>query len=248
MKDRIPKDKSFQYYDGSVWEGYSPKQMKYLYPQGGYSVAGEVLKKRGGDRSNFITSQKEERLYIQPPGTYPKPFYKSSVFLPYKDTFVVAKKRNLTFFLLSCATIMCVVMATVLIYSYWQNKPDIDPGASKYSAGLERPEEMDTSSILVPGYDDWSMQAETDKIYIALLNPEDNPCYFKFTVTLDEDKEVLFQTKLVPPGNAVKEVELPYILKQGIYPVTVTIESYSLNDPRQKLNGADVKTRIIAVK
>ena len=58
----------------------------------------------------------------------------------------------------------------------------------------------------------------------------------------------MFQTKLVPPGSAVKEVKLPYILKQGIYPVTVTIESYSLNDPHQKLNGADVKTRIIAVK
>lgn len=143
--------------------------------------------------------------------------------------------------------VVCAICA-FFILNYFEGKLDIDPRASKYKSELKRPESFETSSILVPGYDDWSMKAGTDKVYMALLNPEDNPCYFKFIITRDDNKEVLFKTKLVPPGSALKKIELPYKLKQGIYPITVEIKSYSINDISKEMNGAEVKTRIIAIK
>lgn len=249
MKEKLPKDKSFRYYDGSVWNGYSPKQIKSKYPQGGYVVAGEVQKKKGKDETYVVRNKTEDKLYLQPPGTYRWPIYRNGVFLSYKkDTFILAKKLNLRLFLISLAAIVCIILAVVFAAKYFEGRPDIDPGASKYKSEVKRPAGMESSSILVPGYDDWSMRAGSDKIYIALMNPESNPCYFKFTITRDDNHKVLFQTKLVPPGTAVTQVTLPYALKQGIYPITVNIKSYSLDDPSKEMNGADVKTRIIAIK
>lgn len=249
MKEKRPKDKSFQYYDGSVWNGYSPKQMKSKYPQGGYAVAGEVLKKKGRNESYVVRNNADEKLYLQPPGTYRWPIYRNGVFLAYKkDTFIAAKKLNLPLFFISFAAVICIILAVVFAFSYSKGKPDIDPGASKYKSDIKRPAEMEDSSILVPGYDDWTMKAGTDKIYMALMNPEGNPCYFKFIITRDDNNKVLFKTKLIPPGSAVTKITLPYNLKQGIYPITVKIKSYSIDNPSKEMNGAEVKTKIVAVK
>lgn len=151
-------------------------------------------------------------------------------------------------FFIFIATVVCVILTAVFAPGYFKKKPDIDPEATKYKSEIRHPKRGESSSILVPGYDDWSMKAGSDKIYISLMNPEDNPCYFKFTVTRDDNHKLLFQTKLVPPGSTVTQITLPYTLKQGIYPITVSMKSYSLDDPSKEMTGADVKTRIIAVE
>lgn len=249
MKGKIPKDTSFHYHDGSVWNGFSLKQLKGMYPDGGYQIAGEVTKKKGKDDAYVVRNKSDDKLYLQPPGSYHWPIYRNTVYLPYKkDVYIAAKKLNLPFFLLSFVAAVVIILAVALAFNYQSGKPDIDGRASKYNSSLKRPADMDSSEILVPGYDDWTMKAGTDKLYMALMNPKDNPCYFQFTVVKNDNKEVLFKTKLVPPGSAVTEITLPHKMKQGIYPITVKIISYSLMDPKKKMNGAEIKTRIIALK
>ncbi|EAC3357102.1 hypothetical protein ACRVLY_002869 [Listeria monocytogenes] len=242
MKNRLQK-KAFYYNEESALNSYTVQQIKGKYPHGGYTIEGEVLKK------NYDRSKIDNKLYVQPIGKYRWPLYRNISYLSYNsDTFIAVKRINFPLLFISFITVICIIIAGIFALNYFEEKPDIDPRASKYKSQIKRPEGADYSSILVPGYDDWSMKAGTDTIYMALFNPEDNPCYFKFIVTRDDDNTTLFQTKLVPPGSAVTEIKLPYELKQGIYPITVEIKSYSIDNPSEPMNGAEMKTRIIAIK
>ena len=80
---------------------------------------------------------------------------------------------------------------------------------------------------------------------MALMNPEGNPCYFKFELVLKDSGETIFESKYVKPGDCIYDVHLNKPLAKGEYPATIKISTISL-DGETPLNGANVETVLIA--
>jgi len=97
--------------------------------------------------------------------------------------------------------------------------------------------------IKIPGYSSLSMPSG-NRLRVALLNPEDNPCYFVFEIVLKDTEEVLYTSKHVPPGTAVMEQILSRTLDPGSYDVLISISTISLADHHAPMNSADVEVTL----
>ncbi len=95
------------------------------------------------------------------------------------------------------------------------------------------------NQIVLPGYGDLLFTAGQKQIEIILPNPKGNPCYFRYTLLLEETGEILYQSPLIAPGKAVLEIELSRALPKGDYHLTIAIDSISLADGRTPMNGGE---------
>ena len=95
------------------------------------------------------------------------------------------------------------------------------------------------NQIVVPGYGDLLFTAGQKQIEIILPNPKNNPCYFRYTLLLDDTGEILYQSPLIAPGKAVLEIELSRALTKGDYHLTIAIDSIAIADGRTPMNGAE---------
>jgi hypothetical protein len=80
---------------------------------------------------------------------------------------------------------------------------------------------------------------------MALMNPEGNPCYFKFEIVLKDTGETIYESQYVPPGKTISDVTLTRPLSEGEYNATIKISTVAL-DQQTPLNGANVETVLIA--
>ena len=119
----------------------------------------------------------------------------------------------------------------------------IDPNAGDGVTVTETPQKAD--SIKIPGYPSITITANTPNVTMALLNPEDNPCYFKFEIVLKDTDETIYESQYVPPGKTITDVTLTHGLSEGEHPATIKISTVAL-DQKTPLNGANVETVLIA--
>ena len=122
--------------------------------------------------------------------------------------------------------------------------PDIDPDARDWEAELPGQEEGEAEGIQIPGYPSITIPADTEDVTVALVNPEGNPCYFTFELVLTDTDEVLYTSKMVPPGQMVSDITLSRALSAGEYNATIRITTASLEDG-SAMNGANVETVLI---
>ncbi len=103
------------------------------------------------------------------------------------------------------------------------------------------PEGGDTNEdqIILPGYVDLTFPAGEQEIEVVLPNPKGNPCYFRYTLMLEATGEILYQSKLIPPGKAVLAIKLSRPLPKGDYSLLIGIDSVSLVDGRTPMNGGE---------
>lgn len=145
--------------------------------------------------------------------------------------------------------VLIVIIAALCVGGYFLlNKSGgqkIDSNAKKFEVKVERPKDMKKDQIAIPGYADIHVENGSDEINVALFNPNGNPCYFKFTVMIDEGKEVIFESGLIPPGEAVTKSKLNKKMTTGTYPITIKIDTYDLDDRKTEMNGSQVKTNIV---
>ena len=124
-----------------------------------------------------------------------------------------------------------------------QSSADIDPNAEKWDGQTpkspEKSQEEDT--IAVPGYPQIYLPAGQTEVEVAFFNPEDNPCYFTFQLVLKEGEEILYESKQVPPGEAVTKATLRRALEAGEYPAVLKIATASTTD-LSPMNGANMET------
>ena len=124
--------------------------------------------------------------------------------------------------------------------------PDIDPNAEDWTDNdLLDKGDSEAVGIKVPGYPSITVPANEKDCNVALLNPEGNPCYFTFKLVLNSTGEVLYTSKLVPPGQMLSHIILSKALPEGKYNATIQICTTSLNDG-SFMNGANVETILIA--
>lgn len=98
--------------------------------------------------------------------------------------------------------------------------------------------------IRIPGYPTLNLPANTVQVPVFLLNPEGNPCYFRFSLTLSETDEVLCNSGLVPPGHTLQSMTLSRPLDPGSYEAVIGIATFSMED-QAPMNGANVHTTLI---
>lgn len=122
---------------------------------------------------------------------------------------------------------------------------DIDPNAGEYTGEKPKDEGGEAVGIKIPGYPSITIAKDTTDVTMALLNPEGNPCYFKFVIVLKDTGETIFESKYVPPGDAITDVTLVKPLAEGEYDATIQITTIAL-DQETPLNGANVETVLIA--
>lgn len=123
-----------------------------------------------------------------------------------------------------------------------QNGIVFDENASHYDATI-KDEDKKSGGIKIPGYADISFTSDSTDFPITLLNPEGNPCNFKFTLTLKETGEELCTTKLVKPGDAICGVTLDQTLSKGDYTLLINISTFNIENGTE-MNGAQVKTNL----
>lgn len=123
--------------------------------------------------------------------------------------------------------------------------PDLDPNASNW-VGQQLPDQSggESTGIQIPGYPSITLPADTQEVPVALLNPEGNPCYFRFELVLKDTGESLYQSGLVAPGQAIYQIQLSRPLSAGEYDAVIQITTSSLTD-LNPMNGANVETLLI---
>lgn len=121
---------------------------------------------------------------------------------------------------------------------------DIDPNAGNWEGQTPEDKGGEAVGIKIPGYPSITIQQDVTDVKMALLNPEGNPCYFKFTIVLKDTGEVIYESQYVPPGQSIEDVTLTRPLAEGEYDATIQITTIGL-DQVTPLNGANVETVLV---
>lgn len=117
-----------------------------------------------------------------------------------------------------------------------------DSNASHYEETVKY-ESSGSSGIKIPGYPDITFSSDSTDFPITLLNPDGNPCNFKFTLSLKETGEELCTTDLVKPGDAIIGVKLKSTIDKGEYTLLVNISTFDSKSGGE-MNGAQVQTKL----
>ena len=112
-----------------------------------------------------------------------------------------------------------------------------DPNAKPYGDVQAFPQNPAPGNIVMPGYSELRMHADTNVLKAVWINSEGNECYLRFTLKLSDTGETLYQSGLIAPGMAVEESLLSRTLSRGEYQAEILIEAFTLGDRPQPLNS-----------
>lgn len=246
------KETNHFYYErtGKEIEYLDFEMMKERYPDGNYNVVGEIdVNEKESIGIGKQLRYKEDEIVMQPLGKYKSSRYKLLGYIPceYDEYVLVKQKTNKKIFAgLLIAFLIVMALLGGVFFMNKGNKQDIDPNAGDYTSALKRPENIGSSKILIPGYGKFMMKKDSDTIETVLFNPEENPCYFKFTLVETKTDEVLYESKLVPPGKGITPVKLQKAFDQiGSYDVTLRLQTFDLEDTSINYNGSDTAVQLI---
>lgn len=221
------------------------------HPEGKYSITGEIYVKNKEESGIKKQLDKETEIYIQKIGTYKESRYKTIGYIPYEAEKYIAvkKKKNFLIWIFLFSILIMLVLGTLFLVNKEKNQADIDPNAGDYSSALKRPDNINDSQILVPGYGKFTIKKGNDTIDTALFNPEGNPCFFKFTLIEKATNKVLYESKLVPPGKGITPIKINKSFdKTGSYDAVLKFQSFDLEDTEIEYNGSDIDVRLNVVE
>lgn len=175
------------------------------------------------------------------------------------DRDIVKMKKALRLQKFLIGALACVVVAgAVAVVGYQKNwfglknsdpgtaaGADIDPNAGDWDGSIPQAPKgnPDAENIAVPGYPEIYLPAGQTEVDVAFANPEGNPCYFTFQLVLKENDEVLYESKQVPPGEAITKATLSRTLDAGSYEAVLKITTASIKD-LSPMNGANMETTL----
>lgn len=122
-----------------------------------------------------------------------------------------------------------------------QPKVDLDKEAIAYQMPNGMKNE-NPNEIMIPVFSELTMKTGKNKVEAGLVNPEGNPCYFKYQIYLKEGNKLLYESKWLEPGTAIVEIEIKEKFEVGNYPITISVKTGSLKDPEVEMNGGEVET------
>ena len=105
---------------------------------------------------------------------------------------------------------------------------------------------IENQNISIPGYEKLDFKAGKTKQNVNFNNPEENTCYFRMTLELEDDTDedtVLWTSELIEPDEKIENIKLKKALDKGEYPATLKYECFSLKD-ESPLNGSAIELMI----
>ena len=118
------------------------------------------------------------------------------------------KKRRIV---IAIASVLCITMAAVCLLYVCREKEQGDI-ATTWTSNQLASYASENSGIKVPGYSHLYFPADSEKVPITLWNPEGNECLFRFTLTLEEENDILYTSDFIEPGMALEEITLNHSL------------------------------------
>lgn len=110
----------------------------------------------------------------------------------------------------------------------------------KYTGKIARPENFTPDNISFPGFAPIKIKEGTKELLIDLVNPEFNEVDIQFIVILGE-KDILLNSGLVAPGEAITRVALPKKLKKGEYNLSVEMKGFAKDKNHTRVTGTNNK-------
>lgn len=149
--------------------------------------------------------------------------------------------------------VLAVILAGggVLVGMNWSNwfgdeeapdKAEVDDSTEDYTGDRATyTGKKNTDTIDIPGFDVMNFKAGSTEQSVNLYNPEQNTCYFKMTILLN-DGTTLWESKLIEPGKAIYEITLNQSLSAGEYEdCTLKYECFAMDEEQTPLNGSEIK-------
>lgn len=235
---------------------FSPWTMKMRQKvrnlDGEYTVAGEINVKDDGKETTRVKNLQVngKEIAVQPLGTYEESQYQTLGYIPCEGgEYIVVKRKRHSKYLLLLPMLLVLLIAGGLFYIYRAKLPDVDPSAKKCDMALKRPDNIDASKVLIPGYGKFTIDKGSNTIDTVLFNPAGNPCYFQFTLVEKDTGDVLYKSKLVPPGEGIAPVKMNKTFEQeGTYKAILKFRTSDLKNPKIHYNSSDSDVNLIVVK
>ena len=155
------------------------------------------------------------------------------------------RKKRQWIILAAVLVILAAAAGLLLTFGTRRENPDgkgivLEEGAEDWDGEMKDMSEGQTG-IKIPGYGEITVPTGETTWKITLANPEENTCYFKYTVTIDDSETPIYESDLIEPGKAVREFEVTEPLEAGDYEIHLNISAFTMDESLTALNGADVK-------
>ena len=155
------------------------------------------------------------------------------------------RKKRQWIILAAVLVILAAAAGLFLTFATRRENPDgkgivLEEGAEDWDGEMKDMSEGQTG-IKIPGYGEITVPAGETTWKITLANPEENTCYFKYTVTIDDSETPIYESDLIEAGKAVREFEVTEPLEAGDYEIHLNISTYAMDEELTPLNGAVVK-------
>ena len=120
---------------------------------------------------------------------------------------IVIQKKHIV---IGVIILLLLLIFGIVIGANWNNwfgdrqpendaRLDIDPNAGEFTEEPRRDEEGEDAGIKIPGYPSITIAKDTTNVRMALMNPEGNPCYFKFEIVLKDTGETIYESSTSRP-------------------------------------------------
>lgn len=225
---------------------YSRREFEKRYENGGYLLAGAI---GGKEDAIGVLHHGEEEIAFHG-CSYAKKRYEPSAYIRCEDDTYLVVLKDRVWKLLLWLLMVILLMGIVFLFlrPYLKQGPDLEPGTRDFKAGVNLPDDYGSTRTILPAFNPFYVVEGETQVKTVLWNPEKNQVYFQFQIVLDESGEVIYESRLVPPSQAIYELKLKRSFTRGAYPVTIRITTYDLKDYEQKLNGGEVQTKLNVVE
>jgi hypothetical protein len=136
-------------------------------------------------------------------------------------------------------TLLC---AAIIWFSYNEPEQRKDWEFESDQSALQN--SIDDESISIPGFESIKIPSEQTVVSSPFYNPQSNSCYFEITVFLSDTNEMIYQSKLITPGQKLYRIELMRTLTEGEYAAVIQYKTFSIED-FSVLNGANLPVTLI---
>lgn len=103
-----------------------------------------------------------------------------------------------------------------------------------------------SKGIQIPGYSTIPVKAGSTEVSVDLQNPDENEVYFQISFYLTDTQELIYQSKLIEPGQHLYNITLNRSLDTGEYPLTIQYDTFSMDGSFTPKNGAVVNCMLSA--
>lgn len=226
---------------------FRKKEFDRRHETGGYQITG-IIGKGGKDVCGEL--QIEGTVVPIYRCNYNRRLYEPYGYAQCEDeTYLLILRLRIRKFLLLFLLLALLVLLGFFLYRSLQRKgPKLEPGTRDFKAADKLPDDYGATRIIIPAFQPLYVKSEDTAVRTVLWNPEKNQVYFQFHLVLRDTEEVIYESRLVPPGQAIYELSLNRSFEQGVYPLIVRVSTYDLKEYEKQMNGGEVETSLHVVK